>query len=137
MRYHSPDRIRDDHVNTTACTPDGFMIRRCLACATLFAPSMARCSACSADEFEHVPTGGTGSVVCWRTVECAANALVEPVPATIAIVELDEGPWVYTTIEGDLPQSGHHGIRVRFRAPPRGDRFPIFVVHPPAAAPAK
>lgn len=76
---------------------------------------------------------GTGSIVCWRIVECAANALVDPVMAIIAIVELDEGPWVYTTIEGEIPPDGQRPVRVRFRAPPCGGRFPVFAVLPDPA----
>ncbi|WP_245664983.1 OB-fold domain-containing protein [Nocardia sienata] len=47
--------------------------------------------------------------------------------SAIAIVELDEGPWVYTTIHGELPRA-ERPVRVRFQAPPRGDRFPVFVI---------
>ncbi|MEU4310977.1 hypothetical protein [Nocardia sp. NPDC024068] len=53
--------------------------------------------------------------------------------STLAIVELDEGPWVYTAIDGELPRTARHPVRVRYQAPPRGDRFPIFGV---SAAPS-
>ncbi|MEU1981703.1 zinc ribbon domain-containing protein [Nocardia sp. NPDC019395] len=107
---------------------DALMIRRCAACSRLFAPPVARCSSCSSDDFEEAAAGGGGSIVCWRIVQCAAHARAEPVATTIAIVELDEGPWVYTTIEGDVPPPGPRPVRVRFRAPPCGDRFPVFAV---------
>lgn len=134
MRYCQPDRIRDDCENYAECRPDALMIRRCVACSRLFAPSAMRCSSCSSDDFDRVAAAGTGSIVCWRVVECAANALVGPVSATIAIVELDEGPWVYTTIDGDIPPAGRERVRVCFRAPPCGDRFPIFAVLPGPSA---
>lgn len=131
MRYRHSDQVRHDCENYAECRPDALTIRRCVTCQRLFAPSAVRCSACSSGDFERVTAVGTGSIVCWRVVECAANALVDPVLATIAIVELDEGPWVYTTIEGELPPVGEQPVRVRFRAPPSGDRFPVFAVLPP------
>ncbi|MGI5217980.1 Zn-ribbon domain-containing OB-fold protein [Nocardia sp. CA-290969] len=101
------------------------------------APAVTRCSACRSADFAPVAAAGTGSIVCWRIVECAPNALSEPVSATIAIVELDEGPWVYTTIAGPVPQTADEPVRVRFRTPPRGDRFPVFAVSRETAGPAR
>ncbi|MFI6309247.1 OB-fold domain-containing protein [Nocardia fusca] len=66
--------------------------------------------------------------MCWRKIAGAPNARAEAVESAIAIVELDEGPWVYTTIHGELPGAGRRPVRVRFQAPPRGDRFPVFVI---------
>lgn len=122
-----------EHTSRTGADPapaaaDTLLLRRCVPCDTLFAPTMARCSACRSDEFEPVVAAGTGSIVCWRIVDCAPDALADPVSATLAIVELDEGPWVYTTIAGPVPQSVDTPVRVRFRAPPGVDRFPVFAV---------
>ncbi|WP_435824970.1 hypothetical protein [Nocardia rhamnosiphila] len=51
---------------------------------------------------------------------------------TIAIVELDDGPWVYSTIEGDIPPFSDRPVRVRYEPRPREDRFPVFAVCPAA-----
>jgi uncharacterized OB-fold protein len=110
------------------CTEAALMIRRCGSCSRLFAPPVTRCSACRCDDFERVPSTGSGSIVCWRKIAGAPNADPEAVESAIAIVELDEGPWVYTTIHGELPCAGRRPVRVRFQAPPRGDRFPVFVI---------
>lgn len=130
-----------DHTGNTGAdrayaAVDALLIRRCVPCDKLFAPTVARCSACSSDEFEPVAAAGTGSIVCWRIVDCAPNASADPVSATLAIVELDEGPWVYTTIAGPVPQSADTPVRVRFRAPPGADRFPVFAVQRDARDPA-
>lgn len=45
--------------------------------------------------------------------------------AAIAIVELDEGPWVYTLVDGILPRKSFGPIRVKFRRKQAGERFPI------------
>ncbi|MFI2339781.1 hypothetical protein [Nocardia gamkensis] len=70
----------------------------------------------------------------WRVLQCAANPRAEVERCTIAIVELDEGPWLYTTIHGELPSSSTGPVRVRFRARSRGDRFPVFAVNREARA---
>ncbi len=49
-------------------------------------------------------------------------------PLTIAIVELDEGPWVYTSIQGEVPVRRGHPVRVQFQLCPPDDRFPVFAV---------
>lgn len=112
------------------CTAEALMIRRCGSCRRLFAPPVVRCSSCRTDDFDRIPATGGGSIVCWRTVPCAAHVRPGSVATTIAIVELDEGPWVYTRIEGELPATAPLPVRVCFRAPPRRDRFPVFTVQP-------
>ncbi|MEV0030017.1 OB-fold domain-containing protein [Nocardia sp. NPDC050793] len=104
------------------------MILRCAYCEKLLAPPVDLCGSCRSVDLEWIPSSGCGSIVSWRVLECAAKARAGSVPSTIAIVELDEGPWIYTTIEGQVPPSSHRPVRVRYEAPPRGDRFPIFAI---------
>ena len=137
MHEWNPENIRKCRDMYTECTEAALMIRRCGSCSTLFAPPVTRCSACRSDDFEHVPARGDGSIVCWRTVTCAPDARTEAGESMIAIVELDEGPWVYTTIDGEPPRAGRRPVRVRFQAPPRGDRFPVFVIDAEQAAAAE
>ncbi len=107
------------------------MIRRCLRCDQLLAPPTGECSVCRSFELEWVPSSGLGSIVSWRPAHRSVgrphSALV---PMTLAIVELDDGPWVYTTIEGDVPPQADRSIRVQFQPYPQVDRFPVFVVCP-------
>lgn len=111
------------------------MIRRCGRCNRLFAPLTAQCSSCRSSNLEWTPASGLGSIITWRLVHrSVSGAHTEVVPLTIAIVELDEGPWVYTTIEGDVPQFSTRPIRVRFQPYPRVDRFPVFDLCPAGPA---
>ncbi|MFZ2177462.1 MAG: OB-fold domain-containing protein [Rhodococcus sp. (in: high G+C Gram-positive bacteria)] len=74
-------------------------------------------------------SSGTGSVVSSRVVQRSPNGLSgEAVSYTIAIVALDEGPWVYTSLEGDVPTVSDEPIRVQFRPSTPGERFPVFGV---------
>ncbi|WP_433685798.1 Zn-ribbon domain-containing OB-fold protein [Nocardia sp. CA-119907] len=109
------------------------MIRRCGRCDKLFAPLTAECSSCRSWDLEWSPSSGLGSIVSSRLVHrrvSRPNAQV--VPLMIAIVELDEGPWVYATIEGDAVPASDLPVRVRFEPRPRVDRFPVFAVCPAA-----
>lgn len=107
---------------------DSLMIRRCTRCAKLFAPLVVDCSSCASDSLEWLPSAGAGSIVSWRVVDRAATGMPSEEPLTIAIVELDEGPWVYTSIEGDLPAMRGCPVRVQFQPCPPADRFPVFAV---------
>ncbi|WP_459547452.1 Zn-ribbon domain-containing OB-fold protein [Nocardia sp. X0981] len=105
------------------------MIRRCARCDKLFAPLTIECSSCASDSLDWVPSSGTGSILSWRVVDRAVvDRCGGPLPVTIAIVELDEGPWVYTSIEGEVPVLPSRPVRVRFQPKPRTDRFPVFAV---------
>lgn len=111
------------------CVEYTLMIRRCSRCKRMFAPLTFDCSACASDSLEWVPSAGAGSIRSWRVVE---RAPIEGrgglLPLTIAIVELDEGPWVYTCIEGEVPALRSRSVRVQFQPRPREDRFPVFAV---------
>jgi uncharacterized OB-fold protein len=130
MHTLTPADIGNSGGDYSECAPSALMIRRCVGCTRLFAPPVSRCSSCRSDEFDRLPATGRGAIVCWRKLRRAANARAESVVSTIAIVELDEGPWVYTTIEGEVPRSSPRPVRVQFCAPPRDGRFPVFAVDP-------
>ncbi|WP_327152008.1 Zn-ribbon domain-containing OB-fold protein [Nocardia sp. NBC_01329] len=124
-----------DETGSTACdasptVKDRLMIRRCARCDKLFAPLTVDCSSCACSSLEWVPSAGTGSIQSWRVVDRAViSGRGTTRPLTIAIVELDEGPWVYTSIEGRVPPTGSSPVRVRFQPRPRDDRFPVFSVN--------
>ena len=105
------------------------MIQRCLNCTTLLAPLMATCSACQGSNLERVPSCGIGSIVSSKVVHREVNEVDRGlVPCTIAIVELDEGPWVYTWIDGDVPAPSDCPVRVEFRPASTAEQLPVFAV---------
>ncbi|WP_433197907.1 Zn-ribbon domain-containing OB-fold protein [Nocardia sp. CA-107356] len=128
-----------EHTYESSGNPMGaetiLMIRRCGRCNKLFAPLTAECSSCRSWDLEWVPSSGLGSIVSWRLVHRSpSRAHAQVAPLTIAIVELDEGPWMYTTIDGDVPPFPDRPVRVRFEPRPRVDRFPVFAVCPAAGS---
>ncbi|MFC0451256.1 Zn-ribbon domain-containing OB-fold protein [Rhodococcus jostii] len=105
------------------------MIQRCLNCTTLLAPLMATCSSCQGSELERVPSCGIGSIVSSKVVHREATGIDRGlVPCTIAIVELDEGPWVYTWIDGEVPAPSDCPVRVEFRPASTAEQLPVFSV---------
>lgn len=101
-------------------------ILRCGHCEVLFPPSTAQCSVCGSTRLYVVSCCGLGRVITWRYLTLASKRVGGADAATIAIVELDEGPWVYTLIEGIVPRMRRGPVRVSFRCKEPGERFPIF-----------
>lgn len=105
------------------------MILRCRNCSTLLAPLMSTCSSCEGSELEKVPSCGCGRIVSSKVVHRERSRLDgDFVPSTIAIVELDEGPWVYTWIDGEVPASSEQCLRVEFTPAPTGEQLPVFAL---------
>ncbi|MFE3002813.1 Zn-ribbon domain-containing OB-fold protein [Nocardia sp. NPDC059246] len=105
-----------------------FMVKRCRNCAALLSPLAGTCTSCKSTTLEWVPSCGQGAIVSWRVVYrvLPERSLEEWAPSQIAIVALDEGPWVYTTIEGEIPPSSDKPVRVRFEPGPSRGGFPVF-----------
>lgn len=103
-------------------------ILRCGSCTTLLAPDTVRCSSCGSANLESADCSGTGSIVSWKVVEPLDGGPQDDIAVTLAIVELDAGPWLYSKIEGSFPDCADARVRVAFHATACGDGFPIFEV---------
>lgn len=129
---------QDQHVSphSTPAAPasDGLFIKRCANCATLLAPLTETCTSCRGTDLEALPSSGTGAIVSWQAAAPAPQEPhSDPTPSAVAIVKLDDGPRIYTWIEGEVPTPPDRPVRVRFRPTPDGARSPLFVVSPPAS----
>ncbi|TJZ78511.1 OB-fold domain-containing protein [Rhodococcus oryzae] len=72
------------------------------------------------------PSSGSGSIVSWMVVEPALNEVdAEPMPTTIAIVDLDSGGRIYASIEGEVLVRTGQRVRVLLHPAIRGARFPL------------
>jgi uncharacterized OB-fold protein len=79
------------------------------------------------ERYVRVPAAGTGTVVSWAVVhERGADGSADRVP--VGIVELDEGPWWWTSITGVDPGDDLLGRRVRvaFEKVGDGETIPYF-----------
>ncbi|MGQ4599755.1 OB-fold domain-containing protein [Nocardia sp. R6R-6] len=126
MYPHHQERTENAHDDSA---PRPLMIRRCAACDKLFDPLTTACSSCRSRDLEGLPSSGVGSIVSWRVADrVACGSRRELVPSTIAIVALDEGPWVYTMLEGERLPPVDQPVRVQFQPRSRGGRFPVFAI---------
>jgi uncharacterized OB-fold protein len=103
---------------------DELLIKRCAPCGHWLAPEAAACSGCGRAELEWAAASGRGVLVAW--------AMPHPGPAggVLALVELDEGPWLHTRLElddADRLRAGL-GVTVRFVHPAEGESYPVFRV---------
>jgi uncharacterized OB-fold protein len=87
-------------------------------------------------DLEYAPAGGAGRVVSWATVRSRADDSDEPVRTVVSIVELDEGPWWWTQLQGVSPDDDLRDLRVHvaFAASGAGDNHELVPVFQPAAS---
>lgn len=100
----------------------------CERCDVALAPHTRTCSECGGIRLDIEPCGGRATVISWRTVISPDDHSREVLPETLAIVELDEGPWLSVFVVGDLPTDGESPVRVAFECMTHGKRYPIFSV---------
>ncbi|RZL79433.1 MAG: hypothetical protein EOP32_19450 [Rhodococcus sp. (in: high G+C Gram-positive bacteria)] len=104
------------------------VIQRCRNCGTLLAPLIAACSACHGVDLESVPSSGIGSIVSSKVMHRELyGPQNDPLSRTIAIVALDDGPWVYSWIAGHIPTPSEPA-RVKFQPSAMDERLPLFSV---------
>ena len=104
----------------------GLMIRRCESCRQLMLRPALACLQCHSHDFERVRSSGAGRIISWRIHHQAVKGNAHTVPIILAIVELDEGPWIYAAIESELPETPAGRVRVEFRSASTTGDFPVF-----------
>lgn len=67
---------------------------KCTDCGTITCPPMMVCSNCASTNLEIVEMSGKGKIRTFTVVNIAPEGRENEVPYTIAMVELDEGPWI-------------------------------------------
>ena len=115
------------------------MIKRCRACERAYFYPRAHCPACWSTDTEWIEASGDARVYTFTIVR--QNDLPpfrDRLPYVVAVVELDEGVRMTSTIEGCAPEDVRceMPVQVTFRAEQRDDdavHLPVFV---PAADPA-
>ena len=90
------------------------LIQRCRQCDTWVYYPRARCSACLADALTWTEVSGEGTVYTFTVArQPTTPAFAEVVDPIIAVVELDEGVRLTTSLEGVDPADVRVGMRVR------------------------
>ncbi|WP_018657170.1 Zn-ribbon domain-containing OB-fold protein [Actinomadura flavalba] len=75
------------------------MIRHCAECDVHLAPDATSCPGCGDEDPGWARASGDASLVSWTVTHGRpAEDGTVPEPALLALVELDEGPWLYTRL---------------------------------------
>jgi uncharacterized OB-fold protein len=95
------------------CKRHQLLLQKCSQCGThQFYPRVI-CSSCSADSPEWVEASGTGTVLSWTIVRHpVSEAYADDVPYVIALIKLQEGPTMMSSIIDCNPESVQSGMRV-------------------------
>ncbi len=67
---------------------------KCSNCRTIICPPKSTCDNCKGRKFEKVKLSGYGKIVSYTVTYVAPMGYENEVPYVVALVELDEGPWI-------------------------------------------
>jgi uncharacterized protein len=111
-----------------AATEGRFMIARCSACHHLMAPPVANCRLCLSDDVDWITSAGQGVVYSYiEYFRAWIPEFASRIPYTVAIIELDEGVRLFTSVVRSEGDSLHIGDRVSVAFQTRGEsRVPVF-----------
>jgi uncharacterized protein len=137
-----------------AAARDVLLIKRCAGCGRWLDPGATGCTGCGEADPPWEPAAGRGTLISWAVLHAATPGAAEAAAAdagddpdaasVLALVELDEGPWLRTRLEGTggagpaaPPAEGTGGARpagpraglrvvVCFVHPAEGESYPVF-----------
>lgn len=104
-------------------------VQRCVRCRAAFLYPRISCPECGSGNLEWFVTAGTGTLQSYVIVHRAAGAFAGHEPYSVAIVKLDEGLSLLTTIVDveQTPEALELDMRVRVRFADRdGVALPVF-----------
>jgi len=99
---------------------DRLVIKRCDACDRWFPPDAGSCPGCGTEELTWARACGEATLVTWTTSHARDGRT-----ALLALVELAEGPWLYTRLAGVRPAEGLE-LRATFQHPEEGESYLLF-----------
>lgn len=106
-------------------------VKRCRECGHWSPPPVLYCPACASGDLAWTASRGVGVVVSWSVVH-PRRGLESTAATVIAIVELEEGPWVFGQLVGVLTDGVCTGqpVTVEFQTPDGGEAVPVYRLHP-------
>ena len=76
---------------------------KCKECGTITVPPKMVCRKCASPDMEIIELTGKGKIQTFTTCNVAPEGREDEVPYIIALVELDEGPWIMGNLTGIDP----------------------------------
>jgi uncharacterized OB-fold protein len=125
--WPQPYRLPDAEPYWHALQEKQLKYQRCTTCMLAVWPAHSVCPHCGAPTLAWQESSGRGKVYSFSTVMRGPTPAWQAiVPYTVGFVEMEEGYFLFTQIEGD-PQSIKIGQPVRVRFVKRGDQvLPVF-----------
>ena len=103
-----------------------FMLLRARASGTYVHPPRVAVPGSGEGDLQWVPASGRGTVHSTTTVRCRPPAA----DYNVALIDLEEGPRMMSTLVGIAPADVHIGMAVRSRIEPAGEDGPRLVFEP-------
>jgi len=75
--------------------------QKCKDCGAYTCPPKATCDNCGSRNLEKVELSGKGTIKTFTTTYVAPSGYEKEAPYVVAMVELDEGPWIIGRIDID------------------------------------
>lgn len=123
-----PTSNPDSKAYWDAARDEKLMIRRCSSCAELHFMPRYLCPHCWSTDLEWIRASGKGTVHSYSIVRRAPMEAYAPrVPYVVALIDLEEGPRMFSNIVGDNALETEVGSRVEVCFETRGDsKIPQF-----------
>ena len=106
-----------------------FVMPRCTQCGRWHFYPRALCPHCSSEKLEWADCSGRGTVYSYTVVHRAPSlAFAAEVPYVVAIVEVEEGPHLMSSVVNCVPETVRIGMKVRaaFRRVAEDTQLPVF-----------
>jgi uncharacterized protein len=109
------------------------LIAECTGCRSASLPPRLRCTECGAQRFRWVAASGRGRL--WSYVEFHKSyspTFKIPTPYVVAVIELDEGPLIYSNMLDDYADlEAGRTVQAGFEDTERGPELFFHLVKPP------
>ncbi|MEO5876735.1 MAG: zinc ribbon domain-containing protein [Streptosporangiaceae bacterium] len=98
------------------------LIGRCADCGHWHAPDVTGCHECGGERLDWAQARGTGILVTWATLHPRNGGE----PAQLALVELEEGPWLYARLDAVTAPRENLALQAHFLPQPEGEPYLVF-----------
>lgn len=96
-----PTLTEDNRPFWDACRAERLSLQRCASCAHIRYPISRHCPRCLSDEAAWIPLSGRGTIFSYVVFHKAYHAgFKQDVPYNVALIQLEEGPRMYSNIVG-------------------------------------
>ncbi len=102
---------------------------RCVDCGTIMCPPKSTCDNCKGRNLEKIELSGYGRITSYTVTYVAPMGYENEVPYVVALVELDEGPWIVGRLDVDAEKAEKENL-IGKRVKVYGKEFPSELFYP-------